>query len=181
MRDLSKSALWAASFAGVAALATLWLQSGHDLAGGLAFAVNRLPRHLILRLGGPDIDKLALWDALSTGLFVFLLALVVLLVTARGRSAEAGERGKWPTLAVVFGCLLLYEVAHLLLGEMPRYRFGQWTFTFLLPWHIVALAVTVTFIAFSKRSVLPGWMSRGYWLLMFAMALAVLFPMTDSL
>lgn len=180
-KNAVRSALWAVPFAVVAGLAILWVQRGCDLAGGLAFTLNRLPRHLLLSLGGPDIDKAPLLDLLTTALFVFLMAFAILVVAAKAKPPSVEGTRALPALAVLFGVLLLYEIGYLSFGEMPHYRFGQAVFTFLVPWHAVALGVTGAFIVFSKRFMLPRWVSRGYWLLMFAMALAVLFPMRDSL
>jgi len=182
-RRFAHSAIWAGAFAAVAALATLWIQNGRDLAGGLAFAINRLPRQFLLRLGAPDIDTAPLWNATSTGVFVLLVSFVILVLsTSKGKEGGGGEaRRSRPLAAIVFGALIVYEVGYLLFGQMPRYRFGRWVLTFFLPWHLVALGLTLAFIIVCLRSAPPDWVRHTFWLLMFTMTLVVLFPVADSL
>jgi hypothetical protein len=179
-RRLGESTLWAGLFGAVAAVAMLWIGAGHGLDGELAFAVNRLPRHFLLWIGGPDADQLPMLNGTVTGVFVFLVALIILFATARttaGRTAVG--TGSIP--AVAFFILILWEVGYLLLSSAARSHLGRWALTIFLPWHLVALGLTAAFIGLSRRAALPQWARRVYWLLMFAMALAVLFPMTDSL
>ncbi len=119
-------------------------------------------------------------NSLITGVFVFLVAFAVLFATARpAAAATAVGRGSIP--AVVFLVLILWEVGYLLLSSAARERLGRWAVTMFLPWHLAAAVVTAGFIVLCRRAGLPRWARRTYWLLMFALALAVLFPMTDSL
>lgn len=158
----------------------LWIGGDHELAGGLAFAIGRLPRHALLALGGPDADKdPQLYAGLTAG-FVFLIAVAFTSLGAAGSRGGEGQP-RLPKAAVILAGLILVEVLYLLFAEMPRIRFGERRTSFFVPWHIAALGVTGVFIYVSQRIGLTLWSYRSYWLAMFAMALFVLFPMIDSL
>jgi hypothetical protein len=172
------SFLWALVFASVAFLAMLWIGADHNLAGGLAFAIGRLPRYALLVLAGPDADKNLTLYAVLTGLFVFVIALPLTHFGAARRESDA--RPGVPRAPIILAALILWEVGYLLFGEMPRNRLGDWRTSFFVPWHLAALAITTGYLLLSKKLVLPQWSYRGYWLAMFLMGLYVLFPMTDS-
>lgn len=177
-KQLAGPVAWAAAFGSVSALAMLWIGTGHNLMGELALALGRLPRWLLISAGGPDADRSPELYPLLSGGFTFLIAFGFLAGSSLLKR-EDHTAGRWALGGLVVAALLVLEIWHLLVGDIPRHVLGGLRFSLFLPWHVAAVVLTAGYVLWLRRNPRP-WLTRSYWLVMFALSLAVLFPMTDS-
>ncbi|MGH9315574.1 MAG: hypothetical protein ACRD1P_00460 [Thermoanaerobaculia bacterium] len=160
--------------------AVFWMDRGGNPSGGLAFALDRIPREVALTLGGSDPATMPALNAFLAAIFVFLVALPLLACSNR---SYTGNDGNWHRAVPAIGVclLLLFEIVSLALGEAPRYALGSLRYKLFLPWHAVALGLTAAYVAWLLKADIPNWVRRVYWLTLFGMSLLVLFPITDAL
>ncbi len=173
---------WASLYGAITASAVLWLDHGGNLLGGFAFALYRLPRQILLWLGAADLSRRPLLNALVAGLIILLTAFAF----GRYGQTQGAERSSStlvhrPLAAVALGLALTYEVVDLLAGDTARHALGSLRWRLFLPWHFAALIVTAAYVVAARKGVLPRWLRRCYWLVVFVMLLTVLFPMTDAM
>ncbi len=161
--------------------AVFWMDRGGNPLGGLAFALDRIPRELILTLGGPDPARMPAANALLAAIFVFLVALLPLMWSTLSHTGNDVSWLRRASPAIGLCVLLLYGIVELLLGDAPRYAFGSLRYSLFLPWHLVALGLTVAYLVWLWKASIPSWVGRAYWFTLFGMALLVLFPISDSL
>jgi hypothetical protein len=164
-----------------AGAAVFWMDRGGRLLGGLAFALDRIPRELTLALGGPDPARVRAVNAFLAAVFVFLIVLPAL---AWSNPSHIWNERSWSrrALAAIGLCiLLLYGIVDLTFGEMSRYAFGRLRYSLFLPWHLAALGLTVGYLVWLWKAAVPYWVRRAYWFTLFGMALLVLFPISDAL
>ena len=161
--------LWAFCFASVAGLAALNIDS---LRGGFAFFAIAWPLDILA--GHPVSDKA---QAVVSFVVVFLFSCLLLYLIEA--SQEESGHPRFPLAASAFGILLICESVYLAVGAVPQDRFGDFARSYYLPWHFAVLVVTAVYI-FWRRLREIRIVRRLFWLTVFALCLAVLFPWTDS-